>query len=153
LGLLGWLAGSTVEKEGTPNAGLWDQRAVLEWINKYIDLFGGNSSEVSIWGESAGAGSIAHHLTAFGGEKPALFKRAVIESPAFDFQVDRKGQLEKQFKAFADYAGCQGKGIDCLRSANINKLMDAQKKQLDQVPDSKAGAGYVLASQHLNSAY
>ena len=54
LGLLGWLAGSTVEKEGVPNAGLWDQRAVLEWINKYISLFGGDPQQVSLWGESAG---------------------------------------------------------------------------------------------------
>jgi carboxylesterase type B len=141
LGLLGWLAGSTVEREGNPNAGLWDQRAVFEWINKYIGLFGGDPKELSVWGESAGAGSITHHLTAFGGEETALFKRAVIESPAYDFHVERTGHLEKQFQGLANYAGCAGKGLECLRSASINTIMSAQKKLLDEVPSSKPGVG------------
>lgn len=41
LGAYGFLTGTTVEKEGVPNAGFWDQRAVLEWIQKYISLVGG----------------------------------------------------------------------------------------------------------------
>lgn len=41
LGAYGFLTGTTVEKEGVPNAGFWDQRAVLEWIQKYITLVGG----------------------------------------------------------------------------------------------------------------
>ena len=141
MGLLGWLAGTTVEKEATPNTGLWDQRAVFEWINKYISLFGGDPQELSIWGESAGAGALTHHLTAFGGEETALFKRVVIESPGFDFHVERKGHLERQFQGFAKYSGCDGKGMDCLRSASISTLMSAQKKQLDEVPGSKPGVG------------
>jgi carboxylesterase type B len=38
LGAFGWLAGTTVEQDklATANAGLYDQRAVLEWIQKYI---------------------------------------------------------------------------------------------------------------------
>lgn len=56
LGAFGFLSGSTVEKEGTPNAGFWDQRAVLQWIHDYAPLFGGDANDVSLWGESAGAG-------------------------------------------------------------------------------------------------
>jgi carboxylesterase type B len=127
--------------EGTPNAALWDQRAVLEWINKHISLFGGDPAEVSLWGESAGAGSITHHLVAFDGVEKALFKRAVIESPAYDFHIDRKGHLEKQFQGFAAHAGCGDKGLKCLRSLSIDKVMDAQKKQLDGLPGNKPGVG------------
>lgn len=54
LGAFGFLSGSTVEKEGTPNAGFWDQRAVLQWIQDYASLFGGDPTDVSVWGESAG---------------------------------------------------------------------------------------------------
>jgi len=130
-----------VEKEGVANAAIYDQRAVLEWINKFINLFGGDADEVSVWGESAGAGSITHHLTAFGGKGKAPFKRAVIESPAYDFHVDRKGHLEKQFEKFAEYASCAGKGLECLRSATIETIMTAQKKILDEAPNSKPGTG------------
>jgi carboxylesterase type B len=38
LGPFGFLGGTTIEKDSTatPNAGFHDQRAVLEWIHKYI---------------------------------------------------------------------------------------------------------------------
>lgn len=38
LGLFGWMAGNTIERDPTAisNAGLWDQRAVLEWIQQHI---------------------------------------------------------------------------------------------------------------------
>jgi carboxylesterase type B len=51
LGVHGFLSGNTVESDGTavPNAGLWDQRAVLEWIQKHISQFGGDKNDVSVW--------------------------------------------------------------------------------------------------------
>jgi carboxylesterase type B len=49
-GALGFLGGSTVEKESTPNIGLWDQRAVLEWIQKYIGILNGDPEQVTVWG-------------------------------------------------------------------------------------------------------
>ena len=67
LGAYGWLAGTTMEQHGTPNVGLFDQRAVFQWVQDYASLFGGDANQVSAWGESAGAGSIMHHLVANGG--------------------------------------------------------------------------------------
>jgi carboxylesterase type B len=130
-----------MEKEATSNAGLWDQRAVQEWIHKYANLFGGNADEISLWGESAGAGSIMHHLTAFGGKKPALFKRAMIQSSAYDAQIDRKVQLEKQFNDFATLAGCAGKGLSCLRAADLKTIKTAQEKYTASMPAGKPGFG------------
>lgn len=69
LGAYGWLAGTTMEQQGTPNAGLYDQRAVFQWVQDFAYLFGGDKSQVSAWGESAGAGSIMHHLVADGGSQ------------------------------------------------------------------------------------
>jgi carboxylesterase type B len=129
LGGFGFLAGATVEKEGVPNAGFWDQRAVMEWIQKYISLVGGDPNEVSAWGESAGGGSVLYHLVAFGGTKPALFKRAVIQSPGSSVQFDRKGQLEKQFQDFASLVGCKGQGVACIRGKDTKAL----KKASDQI--------------------
>jgi carboxylesterase type B len=134
LGAFGYLGGTTVEQTATPNAGFWDQRAVFEWIQKYISLVNGDPKDVTVWGESAGAGSIMHQLVAFGGKKPALFKKAVIQSPANNPQFDRKGQLEKQFQTFASLAGCAGKGIACLRAADIKVLRTAADKMIAAAP-------------------
>lgn len=126
LGPFGFLAGTTVEKEGLSNVGLYDQRAVLKWIRRYIGLVGGDKHKVSAWGLSAGGSSITHHLTAFGGTQDPLFSRAVIQSPGDSpFSVDRKGALEDTFRDFAARAGCTPPSLTCLRSANTAVLSAA----------------------------
>lgn len=82
LGAFGWLSGPTLQSDGTANAGLYDERLALSWIQKNIHLFGGDGQRVTVFGESAGAGSIMHQITAFGGlQGPAPFQQAVLQSP------------------------------------------------------------------------
>ncbi|MCW2601192.1 MAG: carboxylesterase/lipase family protein [Frankiales bacterium] len=76
LGALGWLTGAPGV---TPNCGLLDQVLALTWVRDHIAAFGGDPSSVTLFGESAGAGSVLHLLTA-----PAargLFHRAIAQSP------------------------------------------------------------------------
>lgn len=63
LGAFGWLSGPTFQANGTANAGLLDQRLALDWIKAYIPLFGGDPNRITVFGESAGGGSIMHHIT------------------------------------------------------------------------------------------
>ncbi|KAF2665150.1 alpha/beta-hydrolase [Microthyrium microscopicum] len=144
LGALGWLAGTTLEKDssGTPNAGLYDQRAVLEWIRDYIPLFGGNPQDVSVIGESAGAGSIMHQLTAFGGKQDPLFRKAIIQSAAFGtYTWDRTGHNTDVFKQLEAAADCSGKGLECLRSKDFATIHKAQSKVVDDAPGGTFGFG------------
>jgi carboxylesterase type B len=84
LGALGWLAGPTLQAAGgVSNAGLYDQQLALEWVQKYIHLFGGDPDRVTIMGESAGGGSVMHQITAYGGQKPVPFAQAIPQSPAW----------------------------------------------------------------------
>ncbi|PKS11434.1 hypothetical protein jhhlp_003197 [Lomentospora prolificans] len=134
LGAFGFLAGSSMEKDGLPNAGLWDQRAVFEWVQSYIHLLGGDPKQVTAMGESAGASSIMHHLVAEGGTKDPLFSKAILLSPAFQPMWDRAGRSEEVFQQFERLAGCEGQGLACLRKADASKLITANHDlMLDQV--------------------
>ena len=141
LGAYGWLAGDTMEKEGLPNAGLYDQRAALEWTQSYIHLLGGDPSQVSAWGESAGAGSIMHHLISFGGTQDPLFSKAVLQSPAYQYKFDRRGTLEQTFQNFTALAGCAGQGVSCLQAASAATLDAANTAIANSTPDGTFAFG------------
>lgn len=44
------------------NNGMKDQVAALKWVQKNVEAFGGDPRKVTIFGESAGAGSVHYHL-------------------------------------------------------------------------------------------
>jgi para-nitrobenzyl esterase len=76
LGALGWLSGL----EGvTPNCGLLDQLLALEWVRDHISAFGGDPANVTVFGESAGAGSVIHLLASPRAE--GLVHKAIAQSP------------------------------------------------------------------------
>ncbi|KAJ7817956.1 Alpha/Beta hydrolase protein [Mycena leptocephala] len=128
LGLLGYLSGSAIVNNPTsgPNNGLFDQRAGLEWIQRHIAAFGGDPTKVTIGGESSGGGSVALHLTAYGGEKNPPFRAAVIESPGNDpfYTLDH---TEQCFGNVTKQVGCDGASdiVACLRKASIGAIVSA----------------------------
>lgn len=65
--------------EGAPaNRGLLDQVAALEWVRENIAEFGGDPGQVTVFGESAGAGSVASLLAMPSAR--GLFRRAIAQS-------------------------------------------------------------------------
>ncbi|XP_046491824.1 juvenile hormone esterase-like isoform X1 [Neodiprion pinetum] len=76
LGVLGFLQ---LDHEVMPgNAGLKDQVAALKWVKENISQFGGDSNNITIFGESAGSASVHYHLVS--PLSKGLFHKAIMQS-------------------------------------------------------------------------
>ena len=64
--------------DGVANLGLLDQIAALEWVQENIGALGGDADSVTIFGESAGAMSVATLLSM--PRAKGLFQRAIVQS-------------------------------------------------------------------------
>lgn len=132
LGVMGFIAGFeavAADKAGTAvlNAGYWDQRTALKWIQDNIAAFGGNPAKVTLSGQSAGANSVAAQMLANGGQTEGLFRAAILQSGS--------QALSPRFKA-TDAAGLAAYSIllaqtmcltlKCLRSRSAVQLIKAQ---------------------------
>ncbi|KAM0343766.1 hypothetical protein ACHAPU_008193 [Fusarium lateritium] len=135
LGAFGWLAGSQMEKHGLPNAGLHDQRLLLEFVQEYIGKVHGDISRVSAWGESAGGGSILHHLIRDDGKKDPLFNRFVAQSPAFEWSWNNTagGEPDKMYEAFSKGLNCSN--IECLRDTKTLSTERLAKQNVELYAD------------------
>ncbi|XP_077484532.1 uncharacterized protein LOC144094479 [Amblyomma americanum] len=78
VGLHGFLSLEVPELPG--NFGLWDQNLALKWVCKNVAAFGGDPDDVTVFGQSAGAISVAIH--AVSPHSKGLFKRAIMQSGA-----------------------------------------------------------------------
>lgn len=135
VGAFGFLSSERVRADGDLNAGLLDQRKLLAWVQTHIAKFGGDPSHVVIHGPSAGSGSVAHHLAAYGGADQNLFIGAFAQNSFWPTQrsvVD----MEFLFDQLLNTTGCSN--ITCLRSADLASI---QKGNVDiPFPENNASA-------------
>ncbi|CAF9902947.1 MAG: hypothetical protein HETSPECPRED_000065 [Heterodermia speciosa] len=125
-GFLGGL-GNATSNSTSPNAGLLDQRFALKWIQKYISLFGGDHSRVTILGESGGGASVMFHTIAYGGSRPSenhLFHQAIGQSPGP--QVGKGNNQQIVSNAFL--AALNVSTVDEARNLPTETLMRANRK-------------------------
>lgn len=92
IGLMGFVDLSYLEGgenyPDAPNLGLLDQIEALRWIRANIAAFGGNPDNVTVFGESAGGGSVS--LLPIIPEARGLFRRVIAESGSVALTFSKK---------------------------------------------------------------
>lgn len=119
----GFLASQETKAVNATNLGLRDQRAALQWINKYIANFGGDPSRVTLWGQSAGAISSSLHMLTNNGDPAGLFRGAFMQSGA-PIPVGDITRGQVWYDQIVNQTNCTGQNdtLNCLRSVPYEDL-------------------------------
>nr|WP_296778159.1 carboxylesterase/lipase family protein [Rhodococcus sp. (in: high G+C Gram-positive bacteria)] len=132
LGALGFLDFSSFG-DFDANLGLRDQIAALEWVRDNIAAFGGDPSRVTLFGESAGGGSVTTLMVSPRAE--GLFHRVIAESsPATS--VYGSARAESIAERFLELAGIDASG---LRELPIEDVVRACGELAAEIPAKVPG--------------
>jgi para-nitrobenzyl esterase len=136
LGYLDFTEYATAERTFETNVGLRDQVAALEWIQQNIAAFGGDPTNVTVWGQSSGANAVTTLMCT-----PAargLFARAIAASApaASAYGKDRARGWAAQF---VSSIAPDGDAVRALTSASPMELANATHKLTKRLADEEPG--------------
>lgn len=128
LGALGFLAHVDLAQARAvaANFGLLDQIAALEWVRDHAERLGGDPTNVTVFGESAGAMSIGALLGA--PRARGLFAKAILQSGAAS-NVSRRANGER---IAALFRGEVDPSVERLRALAIEDVLAAQGRVIDE---------------------
>lgn len=138
LGPFGFLAHPLLSKESTHNIsgnfGFLDEIAALQWVQRNITVFGGDPDRVTIFGESAGAASVARLMVS--PMARGLFHRAISQSGG-PFGRNRhirdvrnnQESAESMGIRVQELLGCKTdkEPLKCLRSKSHEEILESTK--------------------------
>ena len=117
LGVFGFFSHPDIKN---PNLALYDQVLALEWIQEYISFFGGDPSNVTLVGESAGAGGISHLIAS--PLSRDLFHKAIHQSGGSSFTYPTaSSDVRKLANNFAN--SFKDQSIEHLKSISAEEIL------------------------------
>ena len=145
LGVFGFLAHPALSAE-SPNAssgnyGIIDQIEALRWIRANIRRFGGDPGNVTLFGESAGAGDIAYLLLS--PLARGLFHRAISQSGGWPAD-QRRTLAENEVQGVDFLRRANVAGIDELRRLPAESLLAAAEEHFKRDYDDPPVDGWLL---------
>ena len=128
LGAFGWLAHPALA-EGSSNSvvanyGMMDQIAALRWVHDNVGAFGGDPDNVTLFGASSGATSVA--LLMLCEQARDLFQKAILESVPGRERMRSMETAEAVGKQFLGAAGYGRNGAD-PRAIDSEVLLAAER--------------------------
>ena len=135
LGVFGFL--QLEGRPGSGNLGLLDQVAALEWVRADIAAFGGDPGNVTVFGQSAGAMSVAALLAVPAAE--GLFHKAVVQSGSAEGVPDAAAAAVVT-REFLGLLGLGESSVDRLADLPMEELLRAQG-ELVAVMQARGGMG------------
>ncbi|MCR4611487.1 MAG: carboxylesterase family protein [Lachnospiraceae bacterium] len=118
LGIYGFLNLNSLNSNFDINNGLHDQLMALQFVNDNIEAFGGDSNNITVFGESAGAGSTLALMSM--DKAKGLFHKAIVQSAPVD-HVFTYRESAKYARLFLKIAGIH----------KASDLLNMSQKQLD----------------------
>ncbi len=136
LGVFGFLATSEMAKEANGTAGnysLLDMVAALQWVKANIKSFGGDPTNVTIFGESAGSFAVSTLMAS--PLARGLFHKAIGESGGAFSDTLTVDPLDAREKKDGDWMATLGvNSLDELRALPTQKILDAVKSRQGGFP-------------------
>ncbi|MYD99113.1 MAG: carboxylesterase family protein [Gammaproteobacteria bacterium] len=145
LGVFGFLGHPSLSAESangsSGNYGILDQIEALRWIRANIGQFGGDPGNVTVFGESAGAGDIAYLLLTPLAD--GLFHRAISQSGGWPAD-QRRTLAENEAEGVGFLASAEIPGIAELRALPAESLLDLAKEHFQRGYDDPPVDGWLL---------
>ncbi|CAN0432576.1 unnamed protein product [Lampetra planeri] len=127
LGALGFLALKELSDENlehtSGNYGLMDQLKALRWVQKNIEVFGGDIGNVTLLGYEAGA--VCALALATSPAARGLFSRVVAMSASCRMLQPNLREAEERGRSVYNGTSCGDGDLACLRGAELGSLLAA----------------------------
>ena len=128
--------------KSSPNAGLLDLVAALQWIKQNIAQFGGDPDNVTIFGQSGGGGKVTSLMNAPSAK--GLFHKAIVESGSYLTGFTEPSISKRVAAALLEELQLQPSQVDSLQTIPYEKLNAAGKKALSKVGAALKAEGKTL---------
>lgn len=145
LGLFGFMCHPWLAEENhghCGNYGVLDQIAALKWIKENIGAFGGNSDNITLFGQSSG--SLTSQTLMLSPLARGLFNKCILQSGAGYDNGFCKNRTQEEYYDIGEKAVelCAAKSLDDLRKISADRLLEISDKLIGYACSLGKGLGY-----------